>query len=258
MNKIRVILADDNIKFCEQLGEYLQSREEFEVVAIATNAMDALKHLISTKCDVIAMDLIMPHMDGLEVLEKIRSMSFTLRPKVLIISAVRQDVFMQKSLSVGADYYILKPCDFEMVARRMIEIVWSEESENHIGGKPVSSVAPKKLESLISQMLQDIGIPPQLKGYGFIREALLLVIDEKYEIKGITKQIYPAIAKKFASTPSRVERSIRHSIEVAWNRGNMDTINRVFGYTINREKGKPTNSEFIAMIADRIKTSYDY
>jgi len=269
-NSIKVLLADDNREFCEIISRYLEKQDDMEVVGIANDGIEVLDLLSTVKPDVIVLDIIMPHLDGLGVLERLNSMDLEQPPKVIVLSAVGQDKITQRAIALGADYYMVKPFDMEVFTKRIREVALGLSVDL---GAPVFSISqstqsfqpsvlplsrrnnerPSSIEADVTNIIHEIGVPAHIKGYHYLREAILLVINNMDLLGGITKELYPMIAKKFNTTPSRVERAIRHAIEVAWNRGRIETINKIFGYTVHDEKGKPTNGEFIAMIADKLR-----
>lgn len=269
-NSIKVLLADDNREFCDILTKYLEKQDDIEVVGVASDGMEVLEMIPKLKPDVIILDIIMPHLDGLGVLERLNELGLEQLPKIIVFSAVGQDKITQRAVALGADYYMVKPFDMEVFTKRIREVVWGLSPEM---GAPVFSVdqSPQSfqasilplnrrtnerrssVEADVTNIIHEIGVPAHIKGYHYLREAILLVMNNMDLLGGITKELYPMIAKKFNTTPSRVERAIRHAIEVAWNRGRIETINKIFGYTVHDEKGKPTNGEFIAMIADRLR-----
>ncbi len=267
-NRVRVLIADDNKEFCDIIRRYLEKQEDMEVIGIASDGIEALEMIISTSPEVVILDIIMPHIDGLGVLERLNSSELESRPKIVILSAVGQDKITQRAMALGADYYFLKPFDMEVFVKRIRELATDVDPDFDVpvsaanqavqsfvtapGTKP-SNNNRSALESNITNIIHEIGVPAHIKGYHYLREAILMVIEDMDLLGGITKELYPMIAEKFNTTPSRVERAIRHAIEVAWNRGRIETINKIFGYTIHDEKGKPTNGEFIAMIADRMR-----
>lgn len=259
MKKTRVVIADDNREFSEILTRFISSYEEFEVVGVAKDGIEALDVIDREKPDVLILDIIMPHLDGLEVLERLHGFGDSNFPKVIVLSAVGQDKITQRAIELGAHYYVVKPFDFQVFIKRLRQISGMEEniiklrenSEVFTSNKP--AVTEKNLEAQITRIIHEIGIPAHIKGYLYLREAIYMVIEDMDYLGAITKELYPKIAEKFNTTPSRVERAIRHAIEVAWTRGKVDTINKLFGYTISNNKGKPTNSEFIALIADKLR-----
>lgn len=263
MKKTTVVIADDNREFSEILTRFISSHEEFQIVGIARDGIEALDILNKENPDVLILDIIMPHLDGLGVLERLSEINLTNPPKVIILSAVGQDKITQKAIELGAEYYVVKPFDFKVFIKRLKQIAGMESSsikssENKINYEIDKNIPTEKnLEARITKIIHEIGIPAHIKGYLYLREAINMVIEDMDFLGAITKELYPSIAAKFNTTPSRVERAIRHAIEVAWSRGRIDTINKLFGYTVNNNKGKPTNSEFIALIADKIRLEQD-
>lgn len=263
--KIRVLIADDNYEFGNTLKNYLNGDSELEVVGMATDGEDAYDQVISQKPDVVLLDVIMPHLDGLGVLEKLSKISLGKTPIYIMVSAVGQDKITQKAIALGADYYVVKPFDISVLIDRIKEIknynpeelkrTITEGRELKSQYIQVNSSKDEKenLEALVTNIIHEVGVPAHIKGYQFLREAIIMVVNNINIINQITKELYPEIAEKFDTTPSRVERAIRHAIEVAWGRGDPKTVEGIFGYTISADKGKPTNSEFIAMIGDKIR-----
>ncbi|MGL5314255.1 MAG: sporulation transcription factor Spo0A [Peptostreptococcaceae bacterium] len=263
--KIKIVLADDNKDFCQVLKEYLSNENDIEILGIAKDGIEALDLVKKTQPDLLVLDVIMPHLDGLGVIEKLNAMNIPKMPKIIVLSAVGQDKITQTAINLGADYYIVKPFDFVIFINRIRELV--SNRPNHVEQKPrmhadiqmtrsdfVKNVG--NIETEITNIIHEIGVPAHIKGYLYLREAIKMVIDNVELLGAVTKELYPSIAKKFNTTPSRVERAIRHAIEVAWSRGKVDTINQLFGYTVHNTKGKPTNSEFIAMIADKLRLEH--
>lgn len=254
---IRVLIADDNREFTELLREAISSEEGLEVAGVANHGMEVLEFLASHPVDVIILDIIMPHLDGIGVLERLAQLEIEHKPKVVVLTAFGQETMTQKALELGADYYILKPFNLKVLASRVKQLAAGSEGEHRPGAAALSpkvAVLPvRHLDVEVTNVIHEIGIPAHIKGYLYLREAILMVIHRVDLLSWVTKELYPAIAVKYKTTPSRVERAIRHAIEVAWARGNVDVINSIFGHTVNRERGKPTNSEFIAMVADKLR-----
>ena len=257
---ISVLIADDNKEFGEILSEYLKSQNDIEVIGVAKDGLEAFDMILSRKPDVAILDIIMPHLDGLGVLEKINSAQMSKRPLCIMLTAVGQDKITQRALALGAEYYIVKPFDMDILINRIRELrdfhkISMIRSEPSIMEQKVSYVntTSKTLEAEVTNIIHEIGVPAHIKGYQYLRDAIMMVVKDIEMINSITKQLYPSIAKAYNTTPSRVERAIRHAIEVAWSRGQVETIDSLFKYTINVGKGKPTNSEFIAMIADKLR-----
>lgn len=255
MEKMRVILADDNREFADLLREHLDSKEDIEVIGVAYNGNEVMDLLEQEKPDVLVLDIIMPHLDGLGVLEKLNDQPDPM-PKIVMLTAFGQENITQRAVELGAAYYILKPFDMDVLTDRI----------RQMEGRPVTSTRGKSsasaegradnLDANITSIIHEIGVPAHIKGYLYLREAITMVYNEVELLGAITKTLYPRIAEKYNTTPSRVERAIRHAIEVAWSRGNMDSIRQLFGYTINVSKAKPTNSEFIAMVADKLRIEH--
>lgn len=260
-NRIKVLIADDNKEFCNILNEYLSTQDDVEVVAIAKDGLEVLDLLPEKSPDVLILDIIMPNLDGLGVLEKLQSTKLEKFPKIIILSAVGQDNVTQRAISLGADYYVVKPFDFETFMRRIRQITGREpaiierKKENHnIQTEYISNENKAHLlEAKITNIIHEVGVPAHIKGYSYLREAIIMVVEDMELLSAVTKELYPNIAKKFNTTSSRVERAIRHAIEVAWSRGKTDAINNLFGYTVHSEKKKPTNSEFVAVVADKLR-----
>lgn len=279
--KLTVLVADDNKDFCDIIGQYLSKQNDIDLVGVVHDGIEALNQIIRLQPDVVVLDIIMPHMDGLGVLEKL-SEDDTLEklPKIIILSAVGQDKITQRAIALGADYYMVKPFNLELFVKRIRELgnnllvypdyftsnypnyntteeqrTKADIQENHMSyqGNKTKTNQQRNLEADITNIIHEIGVPAHIKGYQYLREAITMVVNDINLLNGITKELYPGIAQVFNTTPSRVERAIRHAIEVAWSRGRVDTINKLFGYTIHDEKGKPTNGEFIAMIADKLR-----
>ncbi|KLU55489.1 chemotaxis protein CheY [Paenibacillus sp. VT-400] len=266
MQKIEVLLADDNREFTNLLAEYISEQEDMEVTGIAYNGEEVLQLLEQTRDvpDVLILDIIMPHLDGLGVLKRLRDLNLSPQPKVIMLTAFGQENITQRAVQLGASYYILKPFDMEVLANRVRQLVGTQTAMSTSSGSSMfmksSNVVPmgkhKNLDANITSIIHEIGVPAHIKGYQYLREAITMVYNNIEILGAITKTLYPAIAEKFKTTPSRVERAIRHAIEVAWTRGNIDSISHLFGYTINISKSKPTNSEFIAMVADKLRIEH--
>jgi len=260
--KINIIIVEDNKEFRNLLNEYILFQEDIVVIGIAEDGEEALKLIKDKKPDLVVLDMIMPNLDGLGVLERLNTMNLDIMPRIIVLSAVGHDKIAQRAMSLGADYYIVKPFDLEVLAERirqsMNDGIYSGDVKKAITHFDNNEVKFNKSQSTdmitkITNIIHQIGIPAHIKGYMFLREAVNLVVDDIEFLSAVTKELYPSIGKKFNTTPSKVERAMRHAIDVAWSRGQIETINKIFGYTIQNEKGRPTNSEFIAMVADKLR-----
>lgn len=246
---VGVLIADDNKDFCELLSGYFKAQPDLKVVGVAYNGLEALKMIQQTQPDVVILDIIMPHLDGIGVLEKLESLELKKRPRIIVLTAFGHESITQRMASLGADYYVMKPFDLEILVTRIKQLAGCEVNERQIPYQ----INAQDLEAKVSNAIREIGVPAHIKGYMYLREAIIMVVERVDLLSAVTKELYPAIASKYKTTASRVERAIRHAIEVAWTRGNVDLINSVFGHTVNPERGKPTNSEFIALIADKLR-----
>ncbi|MFZ7120406.1 MAG: sporulation transcription factor Spo0A [Eubacteriaceae bacterium] len=262
MQTYKVVIADDNKDFNNLMGDYIDKQKEFKIVGKAYNGNELLEIIQNEVPDIIVLDVIMPELDGLGVLEKLSSMDLKISPKVIMLSAVGQDTITKRAMTLGADYYIVKPFELDSFVDRMKQLVEntfviSDENTKNEYVKNSSDIKNTQFE--ITSILHEIGVPAHIKGYLYLREAIQMVVDNLEILGAVTKELYPSIAKKYNTTSSRVERAIRHAIEVAWTRGRVETIDNIFGYTIDNHKGKPTNSEFIAMVADKLRLErYNY
>lgn len=251
--------------FAMTLMGYLEREEGMEIVGRAKDGTEAYQMILETNPDVVLLDMIMPHVDGLGVLERVNDSKMERKPLFIMLSAVGQDKITQKAISLGAQYYIVKPFEIKLLIKRIRELKFyqpapikgnymtREIKTQYIDIAPEDKKNEENLEALVTNVIHEVGVPAHIKGYQYLREAIMMVIGDIDVINQITKQLYPEIAKKYKTTPSRVERAIRHAIEVAWGRGQQDTVENIFGYTVSAAKGKPTNSEFIAMIADKLR-----
>ena len=265
MGKISVAIVDDNESMVKLLQDILKDDNDIEMVGSANNGMDALELIKQKKPDVVLLDLIMPKLDGLGVLEKVNlSTDYKKIPSFIVITAIGQEHITENAFHLGARYYIMKPFDNNVILTRIKQVkgdylnVHNLHTPTNLINKQAKNVeiTQDSLEADVTSIIHDIGIPAHIKGYQYIREAIMISIKNREMLESITKLLYPTIAKNNKTTSSRVERAIRHAIEVSWNRGNLETIYDLFGYNVTSNKGKPTNSEFIALIVDKIKIEY--
>ena len=261
MEKLNIAIADDNERMVQLLDHIVSSDEELEVVGKAGNGEELLEIIREKKPDVVLLDIIMPKLDGLTVMDRVNHETDLKKPAFIVISAVSQEKMTEDAFDLGADYYILKPFDNDTVINR-IKRVRTRQQRTMAKVRKVSAYESKKeymernLETDVTNIIHEVGVPAHIKGYQYLRDAIIMSVTDMEMLNSITKILYPTIAKQHQTTPSRVERAIRHAIEVAWSRGKMDTIEELFGYTVSGGKGKPTNSEFIALIADKIRLEY--
>jgi len=246
-NCTTVMIADNAEEFCSGLSAALRRAEGFQVVAIVNDGEQAIRMVTERKPDILVLDLMLAKQDGLSVLKAISAMEH--RPVTLATSRFITDYVATAAANLGVRYLMLKPCDMSVLVERLEEIRGGEEYAT--GSK--NRMDPTNIESMVTGIIHEIGVPAHIKGYQYLREAIIIAVNDMDVINAITKVLYPQVAKTFQTTPSRVERAIRHAIEVAWDRGDLDTLQRFFGYTVSNTKGKPTNSEFIALIADKLQ-----
>ena len=254
----KIIIADDNKELLCMISEFLRMQPNMEIVKTCTGGKELLSYLETNTADILLLDIFMPDLDGVNTLTEIKNNSKYNRPgKIVILTAFNTEALMAKTSSLGADYFIVKPIDLNNLYKTLNQLV----TEDIVKGttynlKEKSKANNTDLDTDITELLHEIGVPAHIKGYLYLREAITMVYNNVEILGGITKVLYPNIAKKYKTTSSRVERAIRHSIEVAWNRGNIDAISQIFAYTISYNKSKPTNSEFIAMIADKLRLAH--
>lgn len=257
MSKLSVAIADDNERILRLLGDIVSNDEELQVVGTAKDGEEAYKMIKDKEPDVVLLDIVMPKLDGLGVLDRVyKDKGIRKQPSFVMISAIGQEQITEAAFAMGADYYIMKPFDNEMVINRIKNVRTVRTIPEVKMAKPYEKVSTgphKSLEEIVTEIIHDVGVPAHIKGYQYLREAIIMSVLDMDMLNSVTKVLYPEVAKKFKTTPSRVERAIRHAIEVAWSRGKVDTIEELFGYTVSIGKGKPTNSEFIALITDKIR-----
>ena len=247
--KKSLIIADDNAVLTANLKEFFASVNGYEVVAVAENGADALSAVEKFDPDFLLLDIVMPELDGFGVLSALKAP----RPAVIMMSQLNTDAVVQKALRYGAKYFLAKPFNFDLLLRTLDDF----SSENDAPPAPQQPVRASRgrnrsLDEKIANLFISVGIPAHIKGYQFLREAIKITVDDPEIINSITKKLYPSIAAVFNTTPSKVERAIRHAIEVAWNRGKIENINNIFGMKIYSANEKPTNGEFIALVADKM------
>lgn len=271
MENVNVVIVDDNPMILNTLDEVISSEAGLSVIGRADNGKDAIDMIKDTQPDVVLLDLVMPQMDGITVVENIKKKTSMLKnPAFIILSAVGGEQMTEEAFQAGANYFLMKPFDKDILVNKIRRI--GKRPVRPVPGKvleaPLKAATPEEaamnreeymkehLETDITKMLHELGIPAHIKGYQYLRDAISMVVRDREMMEAVTKILYPEIAKKNYTSSSRVERAIRHAIEVAWGRGSLEVIDELFGYTISTGKGKPTNSEFIALIAGKICLDY--
>lgn len=246
-NMTTVFIADSTEEFCTLLANTLQRSDKFQVVGCANDGEQALRRVMELKPQILVLDLMLAKRDGISILKALAAAER--KPAVLVTSGFITEYVAATAANLGARYLMLKPCDMEALVERLEEIRGGENRKN----TGLRRNDKTDIEAMVTSIIHEIGVPAHIKGYQYLREAIIIAVNDMDVINAITKVLYPQVAKTFQTTPSRVERAIRHAIEVAWDRGDLDTLQRFFGYTVSNTKGKPTNSEFIALIADKLQ-----
>jgi len=260
VQKKKVMVLDDNKEFVMLLKDYINIQEDMEIVTYAYDGTNAMKLIKEMNPDILLLDIIMPEKDGLTVLEEMAKEHEYKMPLVIVMSSIGQERITQKAISLGATYYVVKPFDMKSLTERVRDLMSPDNATTTLNSRFSSrdNVLDSRrlntsLEVRVTNAIHDVGVPAHIKGYQYVREAIMMTVKNEDVINAVTKVLYPNLSHMFDTTPSRVERAIRHAIEVAWNRGQIEVHDKIFGYTVNSNKGKPTNSEFIAMIADKLR-----
>lgn len=252
MEKIRVILADDNLSVLRLLTDYFAETPDIELVKAVSDGARVVEAVRALRPDVLVTDIIMPRRDGFRILEELGELSEEERPRVIVLTGLSRDDFILRAVKLGASYYMVKPFDMRLLASRIREVAASFE-DAAIAELPAPHQQPEKdVDEQVTNLFLTIGIPAHIKGYHYLREAVRMVLSNPEIINRITKELYPGIARKFDTTASKVERAMRHAIDVAWSRGRLDSVNNMYGYKVLSADDKPTNGEFIALVADKV------
>jgi two-component system response regulator (stage 0 sporulation protein A) len=251
--KIKIGIAEDNLEFCQVLRDYLESYPDLAVTAVANDGLEALEILRTSPLDLLLLDMIMPKLDGIAVLERIKTMKN--RPKIVILSAFGHEEITRKAVELGADYFIVKPFDLQILVQRIREVCGAQPQSEYNYFSPLAR-QEAQTEREVTDILQKLKIPPHFKGYTYLRKAILLCVKEPGLINEVTKKLYPRIAEEYNSTPNRVERSMRFAIETAWSKGEIEYLHELMGHVVDEKKGKPTNVSFIAKISDKIRLNH--
>ena len=251
MDKVRVMLADDNLSLLRLLTDFLGRKGDIELVAAVSDGVEIPDAVREHAPDILVMDIIMPRRDGFMTLEALNAMDAALRPKVIVLTGLARDDFIMRAISLGASYYMVKPFDMELLYERILEVA-REQPASILAPAAPQEAQEESVDERITNLFLTLGIPAHIKGYQYLREAVRMVLENHDVINRITKELYPGIARKFDTSASKVERAMRHAIEVAWTRGRLDAVNQMYGYRVFAREDKPTNGEFIAMVSDKL------
>lgn len=252
MEKIRVMLADDNQSILRLLNDYFDRKSDIEVVAAVSDGAAIVDTVREFLPDILVMDIIMPRRDGFMALEELNGMEEAIRPKVIVLTGLSRDDFIMRAIRLGAAYYMVKPFDMHVLYSRICEMAQTSETVVDIAQSEMLA-GGESVEEQITNLFLTIGIPAHIKGYQYLREAVRMVLDNHDIINRITKELYPGIARKFDTSASKVERAMRHAIEVAWTRGRLDTVNQMYGYKVFAKDDKPTNGELVSCVSELIR-----
>ena len=249
MSKIKILMIDDNVNLIEMVREYFKEHNRIELAIESHDGEDGLNKILNSagNYDVILLDLIMPVKDGLYVLEELKKRG--IEKNIIVETSYNEPKIIRKVSEYGVNYYVLKPFNLSDLEDKILSVFDTQESKT-------INLYHSNLQISITKMLHELGMPSHIKGYQYIREGITMIYNDPNIIGGITKELYPELASKFDTTVSRVERSIRHAIEVSWNRGNWDYMEELFGHSVDIDKAKPTNSEFIVTVADKLRLEF--
>ena len=251
MDKVRVMLADDNLNLLRLLSDFLSRKGDIELVAAVSDGVEIPDAVRQYAPQILVMDIIMPRRDGFMTLEALGTMDAALRPRVIVLTGLARDDFIMRAIALGASYYMVKPFDMELLYERILEVA-REQPASILASSGPNEGAEESVDEQITNLFLTLGIPAHIKGYQYLREAVRMVLENHDVINRITKELYPGIARRFDTSASKVERAMRHAIEVAWTRGRLDAVNQMYGYRVFAREDKPTNGEFIAMVSDKL------
>jgi len=247
---IKLLIADDNKDYAKTLADYFALNKDLNVVGVVHNGREVIDFLKNNKVDVLILDIIMPELDGIEVLNEIKEIDS--KVKVIILSSLPPNTMMEETMKLGASYYIEKSATMKIISERVI-MIYNSQTHNFIFPKIIDASEDADLEGSVEEVLYELGMPTNLKGYHYLKSACMLTYKDNELLSLITKALYPKIAKMHGTTPSRVERAMRHAIEITFNRCDVSILDKFFGYTVDKSKGKPTNSEFITTINNKLQ-----
>ena len=253
-NVLRTLIAEENGDYRNLLREALSEQPDFEVIASVGDGQEAAQKIMSKCPDLIIINNVLPQMDGIGVIQSVNKLKMEKRPLIFMISTFSGEQLTSELSSLGITYFMVKPFSISTLIDRIRQ--FRDKAKGETEALLTDEEKQNKLAVDVTKIIHEIGVPAHIKGYHYLREAIIMAVNDMDVLNAVTKVLYPTVAKKFETTPSRVERAIRHAIETAWSRGDVDTLNGFFGYTVSNAKGKPTNSEFIAMIADRLALQY--
>lgn len=245
------MLADDNLNLLRLLSDYLGRKPDIEVVAAVSDGVEIPDAVRQYAPQILVMDIIMPRRDGFMTLEALGGMEAALRPKVIVLTGLARDDFIMRAIQLGASYYMVKPFDMELLYERVVEVAL-DQTASVLAPTGGAEAQEESVDEQITNLFLTLGIPAHIKGYQYLREAVRMVMDDHDVINRITKELYPGVARRFDTSASKVERAMRHAIEVAWTRGRLDAVNQMYGYRVFAREDKPTNGEFIAMVSDKL------
>ena len=250
MDRIRVMLADDNLNILRLLSDFLERKPDIELVAAVSDGMEVPDAVRQHVPEILVMDIIMPRRDGFMILEALGAMEEAVRPRVIVLTGLARDDFIMRAIRLGASYYMVKPFDMNLLYERIVEI--ARDAPRSVAADALPEGERESVDEQITNLFLTLGIPAHIKGYQYLREAVRMVLENHDVINRITKEQYPGIARKYETSASKVERAMRHAIEVAWTRGRLETVNQMYGYKVFKREDKPTNGEFIALVSDKI------
>ena len=248
MDIVKVLMIYDNVGLIEAVKEYFSSSKQIEIISEAYDGVEGFEKIQKEECDVVILDLIMPKKDGMYVLEEMKK--HNIDKKVIVATSYNTQEAIREVSDYGVNYYILKPFDFTDLEKRILDLANKKKNSKNI------DLHHNNIQISITKILHELGIPSHIKGYQYIRDGVCMIFDNPNMIGGITKELYPELAGKFDTTVSRVERAIRHAIEVSWNRGNWDLMEEIFGNSVDIDRAKPTNSEFIVTVSDKLRLEF--
>lgn len=253
MEKIRLMIADDNQNILRIMSDYFGRKAEFELVAVVDDGAAILDAVREHTPNVLVMDIIMPRKDGFMVLEELAKLDEIRRPKVIMLTGLSRDDFILRAIRLGAGYYMVKPFDLNVLCDRILEMMRGDEACVALNTESEDSDLQETVDEQITNLFLTLGIPAHIKGYQYLREAVRMVLDDREVINRITKELYPGIARKYDTSASKVERAMRHAIEVAWTRGRLDSVNQMYGYKVFAKEDKPTNGELVSCVSELIR-----